>query len=399
MPRLRLVVARYGEDIVGGAERLTRLLAGALHRRGWRVEVLTTRAAEESTWANALPAGRRVEDGVTVERHPVRLRRRPGTFRQLNRGFWRLPPQLRPETAWLTLQGPWSPGLEAALRAAPDVATLFVTYLYRPTLWGMEAVRGPRLLLPTAHDERPLQLRRVGRMLATVDGILYATPEERDLVDRVHPAAAGKPAEIGNVAIEAPTGVDAESFRVARGLQGPYLIYGGRTTAGKGMDELLAAFRALRRTHPQARLALSGEAGERTAPEPGVVLLGTLTEAARWEAVAGAAAVVVPSFHESLSLLALEGWAMGRPALLNGASPVLAGQALRSGGGVTYRGAPALAAAAAALLDQPDRAAALGARGRAHVLDAYTWDAVLGRLERLLDGAAPAALRRGAVWR
>ena len=394
--RLRIVVARYGEEIVGGAERLTRLVATALAERGWDVRVVTTRAVDERTWADALPAGTSTDGGVTVERHGVRLRRGHVAFRGLSRGFWRLPPALRPETLWLTLQGPWSPSLERSLAADADPPTLFVSYLYRPTLRGVPAVRGPRLLLPTAHDEMPLRLRRVGRMLDRVDGIWYATPEERDIVDRVHPGAGRLSVEVGNVAVGAPEGIDARRFASERAIGGPYLLYGGRATEGKGVDELLEGLRRLRMAHPETALVLTGEAGARTIAEPGVLPVGVLDERTRWDAIAGAAAVVVPSFHESLSLLALEAWAAGRPALVNAASPVLAGQVRRSGGGVAYLGASGLAEAAAKLLDEPARADALGAAGRAHVAETYTWDAVVARLERLLDAAEPAAARRRA---
>src|SRR5689334_17824742 len=51
--RLRIVSPRYGAEVVGGAERLARLLAGSLHGAGWKVEVLTTCARDAATWRNA----------------------------------------------------------------------------------------------------------------------------------------------------------------------------------------------------------------------------------------------------------------------------------------------------------------------------------------------------------
>jgi glycosyltransferase involved in cell wall biosynthesis len=385
--QLRLVVARYGVDIVGGAERLTRLLAEALRKRGWDVSVLTTRALDERTWADVLPAGRQVEDDVAVERHGVRMRRRPAAFRQMSRVFWRLPARLRPETLWLTLQGPWSPGLEAALRADPDRPTLFVGYLYRPTIAGTSIVRGPRLLLPTAHDEQPLRLRALGAAIGRVDGLLYATQEEQTIVETAHPGAVRVPSEIGNVGIEAPDGVESDRFRRLLGSDAPYLLYGGRATPGKGLEELLEGWRILHSRDSRPLLVLTGDAGSRVSEADGIRPVGLLDETARWEAIAGAAAVVVPSFHESLSLLALEAWATGRPALLNAASPVLQGQAKRSGGALTYCGAAELAARAAELLGDDALCDRLGAAGKAHVASTYTWDAVEARLIRLLDAA------------
>jgi glycosyltransferase involved in cell wall biosynthesis len=64
--------------------------------------------------------------------------------------------------------------------------------------------------------------------------------------------------------------------------------------------------------------------------------VGRIDEQAKWDALAGALAVVVPSRYESLSLLTLEAFASGTPVLGNAASEVVAGQLARSGGGVPF---------------------------------------------------------------
>ena len=389
-PDLRIVVARYGPGVIGGAESHARQVAERLAGRGREVEVLTTCALDEADWANRLPPGEERLGGVLVRRFPVAMRRRERLFRQGSRLFFRLPRRWRPERLWLAAQGPLSPALERALAAAPPAPTLFVTYLYRTTIEGTRRIRGPRLLLPTAHPERPLHLRAVGAMLGRVEAIWYATPEERALLEGVHPAAAGAAAAVGNVGVEPPAAPDPARFRAAHGIEGDYLLYGGRATAGKGLEELLAGFAALRTAGASASLVLTGEAGSPgigAAPD-GVLRLGRLDEGDRWDAIAGAAAVVVASRQESLSLLALEAWACGRPALLQAASPALAGQAARSGGGLTFEGVPGLAAAARRLLDDPGLAARLGEAGRRHVAQTYRWDQALDRLEALIATAA-----------
>ncbi len=392
--RLRLVAPRFGAAVVGGAEALARSVAVRMAARGWRVSVLTTCALEETTWADALPQGFEVDEGVEVVRLPVAMARRPATFRQLSRGFFRLPPPLRPEAAWLAAQGPFSPRLHLGLRAEPWTPTLFAGCLYRTTVHGVGEVKGPRLCMPLAHDEAPMRLRSVGAALGSCDALWYATPEERTLLEAAHPAVAGLPAAMGNAGVEAPADADGARFRQLAGVEGDYLLYGGRATTGKGVEELLDGVRSLRRAGTAVQLVLTGEAGTTVAPEPGVVPLGRVDAGLRWDAIAGAAAVVVPSFHESLSLLALEAWALGRPALLNAVSPVLEGQARRSGGALAYRGPEELATAAARLLADPELARRLGEAGRAHVTAEYSWTAVLDRLEALVAVAAEGARAR-----
>ncbi|HEV7677187.1 MAG TPA: glycosyltransferase family 4 protein [Candidatus Dormibacteraeota bacterium] len=392
---LRIVAPRYGAAVVGGAERLARMLALSLHGAGWSVEVVTTCARDAATWRNEEAPGISDDQGVTVRRFPVRAARPPRVFAQVSRGFWRLPAGLRPERAWVAMQGPWSPALVTALAASgpePVVPALFLPYLYHPTLLGLPGYPGPRVLMPAAHDELPLRLGLVERAIAASGAILYGTDEEREIVEAAHPVARERPSAVGNVGIVAPERVDPVAFRrrVGLGADEPYLLYGGRVAPGKGMEELFAGVGELRARSPQAppRLVLTGEAGTVTPPSPAVLPVGRLDEASRWDALAGAAAVVVPSFHESLSLLALEAWAVGRPVLANGASPVLRGQVLRSGGGIAYRGAAELGLAAADLISDPDVAAVLGRAGQRYVAATYRWDAVHERLARLIAEAS-----------
>ena len=53
----------------------------------------------------------------------------------------------------------------------------------------------------------------------------------------------------------------------------------------------------------------------------------------------------MPSYFESLSMVALEAWARGRPVLANAHCDVLLGQCLRSNAGLFYRNAQEFAGA------------------------------------------------------
>jgi len=381
--RLRLVVPRYGPGVSGGSELLMRRLAATLQTRRWEVEVWTTTAGDEATWEPAFPPGDDLDGGVRVRRFRVMARRPPQLFHQMSRAMFRLPVALRPETAWLVTQGPFAPALVRALATGADRPTLFIPYLYHPTIWGLPAAPHPRLLIPAAHDEPALRLRAVGRAVAATDALWYSTDEERALLEAVHPVAARRRHAVGTVAIDPPPALDRNLFRRERHL-GPYLLYAGRATPGKGLELLLDGFALLRRRHPELSLVLIGDpAGLNPAPD-GVIAMGWLDDDEHWNALAGAAAVVVPSRLESLSLVALEAWAAGRPCLLCADSPVLAGQAERSGAALLFRDPRELAGAAERLLADPAEAGRLGDAGRRFVALNYRWNAVVSRLEGLI---------------
>src|SRR3954471_20951916 len=69
--RIAFVPPRYGVDVVGGSEAVSREAAHGLARRGWTVDVLTTAARDHYTWRNEYPVGDSDVDGVTVRRFPV----------------------------------------------------------------------------------------------------------------------------------------------------------------------------------------------------------------------------------------------------------------------------------------------------------------------------------------
>ena len=382
---LRIVVPRYGSSVVGGAESAMRQLGHALASRGWRVQVWTTTAIDEATWSDGFSAGVEWDGDIKVRRFPVLLRRHPRLFRQLSHAAYHLPRHLRGEHLWSIAQGPYAPGLIRALQRAEALPTLFSPYLFHPTLFGLPAAPHPRILCPAAHDEPALRLEVVRRAVLAADALWFHSPEERELLLNTHRAAGRLPSECGVVGVEAPAGVDPAAFAARRGIAGPYLYYGGRS-GGKGLADLVAAAELLHSRHPTATLVLSGEAGDMPRG-PWIHSVGRLDERERWEAIAGAAAVVVPGSLESLSLLALEAWAVGRPCLLNARSAVLAGQGARSGGGVTFTGAEELAAQATRFVADPGLAAAMGAAGRAWVAATYGWDLAETRLRALLAAA------------
>ena len=76
-------------------------------------------------------------------------------------------------------------------------------------------------------------------------------------------------------------------------------------------------------------------------------MLGRIEEQEKWDGLSAAAAVVVPSARESLSLLTLEAFAVGTPVIGNGASAVVAGHLERSGAGAAYGDAESFVGAVA----------------------------------------------------
>ncbi|MGZ6807506.1 MAG: hypothetical protein ACXVGG_12900, partial [Mycobacteriaceae bacterium] len=69
--RIAVCPARFGPEVVGGAERVLREISCRLAARGWAVDVLTTCATDHFRWDNVLPPGTSHEFGLPVRRFPA----------------------------------------------------------------------------------------------------------------------------------------------------------------------------------------------------------------------------------------------------------------------------------------------------------------------------------------
>jgi glycosyltransferase involved in cell wall biosynthesis len=333
-PSVAIVVQRYGEDIVGGAEAHARQVAQHLAPHA-SVEVLTTCATDHLTWANALPQGEAKDGRVTVRRFPVVAPRQMRAFNELSDEVFGTGTDLVTEAHWLAEQGPRAPGLldELAARREAWDAVVFFTYLYTPTAWGVPLVADRALVVPTAHDEPPLAFESFADLFQRPRALLCNTPEEEALI-RTRFEGAARSRVVG-VGID-PLPGKPDRFRERFGVRGDYLLYVGRLEAGKGVADLVRLHQqVVSRFHDAPALVLAG-AGDLKPRGERLHVVGRIDEQAKWDALAGALAVVVPSRYESLSLLTLEAFAAGAPVLGNAASTVVAGQLKRSGAGRTF---------------------------------------------------------------
>jgi glycosyltransferase involved in cell wall biosynthesis len=397
--RLLYVVQRYGREVAGGAELHCREFATRLAARGHDVEVLTSCALSYSDWANWYTPGTENVDGVTVHRLEVAAPRSDRFFAPLNsRVVWghRFVP-LHFQHEWMRSQGPYLPDLVAWLgrsASAYDVVVFF-TYLYYPTWAGLPVAAGlvRTVLHPTAHDEPPLYLPIFDTTFRHPSCFAFSTEEEKRLVSRRF-GVRRPSAVIGiGVDLDARGEADQERFRQAHEVgERPYLVYVGRLDPAKGSEELFQFFTAYKARNPgPLALVMVGDPVRPVPAHPDVVTTGVVDEATKRAALAGALALVQPSYFESFSMVLTEAWAQSKPALVQGHCEVLAGQARRSGGGIAYRGFAEFEATVDLLIENPSLTVALGKAGRRYVEDHYEWDDVLGRYLQLVAPSMTAA--------
>jgi glycosyltransferase involved in cell wall biosynthesis len=84
----------------------------------------------------------------------------------------------------------------------------------------------------------------------------------------------------------------------------------------------------------------------------------------------------MPSYYESLSMVALEAWALGKPVLANGKCEVLRGQCVRSRAGLYYETEAEFVETLRAISESRGLNAAFSANGREFFQRHYAWPVI-----------------------
>ncbi len=375
--KLAIVVQRYGADINGGAELHARYIAERLAPHA-DVRVLTTCARDYVTWRNDLPPGPDTINGVAVERFPVVRERDELDFGRRSTHVFTRRHSLNDELEWLDSEGPASPELVRRLTARPDEFDFVVLFSarYYHAFHGARALPDRAVLVPTAERDPALGLALFGPIFRGVRAIMYNSCEERALINGVS-SNERVPGVIVGVGSEIPDTVDAGRARQKFALDEPYVIYVGRIDTNKGCAELFDFFIRYVDGHPwPPTLVLIGTPVLAIPAHPRIKHLGFVDDQDKFDAIAGATALVMPSYYESLSMVALEAWALGTPVIANARCDVLLGQCLRSNAGLYYANDAEFAGVLDTILGDRALAAVLGRNGRDYFQRHYSWPVI-----------------------
>mgnify|MGYP002628983756 FL=1 len=411
--RIAFIVQRYGAEILGGSEYHCRLIAERLALKH-DVEVLTTCARDYVTWENEYPEGTDRIRGVTVRRFKNAKTRDINAFNQYSDWIFHHPHTRDDEMSWLEQQGPWCPALLEHVNKHHRSydAMIFFTYLYAPTVLGLEIDPSRSILVPTAHDEPAIHLEIYREMFSKPAAVAFNTEVEKNFLKTSFEFRTVAEETIGcgvdllpdQAQPDDPEPEDDEElhkrlaghlrargaqFRRRHRLLGQFLLYGGRIDPGKGCEELIEHFTSYKEQGGEAALALMGVKLMQLPEVPWVRFAGLLSERERLQALEAATVVVVPSPYESLSLLALEAMAVGTPVLCNARSAVLVDHCVKSNAGLFYSNTDEFIEGAKLLLADERMRDRMSRNGKEYIKRNYRWDVILSKYDKLIG-----ALRR-----
>ena len=377
MIRVAFVVQRCGLEVNGGAEAHCLHVAQRMARH-WRTEVLTTCALDYMTWENFYPAGTEQVGSTLVRRFPVDQPRDVAAFNRLSEELHgrQKSTTLVEQEEWMRAQGPMSGGLLTYLDAHQDSydAFVFFGYLYATSYFGLPLVQKKAYLAPLAHDEWTIYFSMWDHFFPRPIALIYNSETERRFLKKRFPSKP-LPGPVAAVGIEAPENVKPDSFRIRYQLAEPFLLYVGRIDESKGCAEMCDYFvRWKKQGQISHKLVLVGAEVMPIPFHDDIIHLGFLGDVEKLEAMSACDWLLMPSVHESLSMVLLETWSVGRPALVNGSCDVLKTHCQNSHGGVWYHNFKEWSTALSVVDDEMK--STLGRQGQRYVAENYSWDRV-----------------------
>jgi len=380
--KVALIIPRYGPDIVGGAEYYARALAEKLNKYH-HIEILTTCARDYHTWRNEYKDGIETINDITVRRFKNANERNINRLQKLEERVFYNIHNKDDELKWLQDQGPYSIDLIKYIdknRNSYD-CFIFFTFRYYPSYYGIGQVGYKSILVPFAENDPALNLMTTESTFQAVKGIVYSTPEEKDLIEKkVIFNKEDKVWDMIGLGVEVPQGTEAPKQTYE------YMLYMGRIDGSKGCYNLFENYlRAKKEIQNIPKLLLAGYAAIEIPKNKDIIYLGFIPEVEKYTLLKNAKFLIMPSPYESLSIVTLEAMATGVPVLVNGECDVLKGHCLRSNGGLWYQNYDEFVECIKLLSSEEKLRNIMGDNGRRYIEANYSWVQVEKEYLELLD--------------
>lgn len=386
--KIAIVVQRYGLDIVGGAEYLARVVAEHL-KEYHEIVVLTTCAKSYHTWKNEYEPGNELINGVLVKRFKNKNERDINKHRSIEDKVFYSGHDKGDEVSWVDESGPQCDDLISYIKDNMDEYYCFIyfTFRYYPSYYGIKVSGKNSLIVPLAENDPALNLEITKEIFKGARGIIYSTPEERELILRkVGFSEDTKIWDVVGCGVELPESTNDSEMPAEEKCKGRYILYLGRIEGSKGCYKLFEYYqRAAEELGDIPDLYLAGYDAIGIPKHDKIKYLGFVSESDKSVLLKSAKFLIMPSPYESLSLVTLESMAYGTPVLVNGECEVLKGHCLRSNAGLWYQNYDEFRECMGFLVSEERMRLKMGQNGKNYVKNNYNWDMIVEKYLRLLN--------------
>lgn len=413
MKKIAFIVQQYGLEIHGGAELHCMRLAEKMASY-YDVEVLTTCSVDFLTWANHYPEGASEINKVTVKRFKVSHIRDWGKMSELEKKvkveinkdnkkkgiklfFKNILSQLKNKAAkedylnWISAQGPTTPDLINYIKANEKDydCLIFFTYLYYPTVFGIAVNPQKTIFIPLAHDEWALYMPVFKPIFNTPACIMYNTVSEKRLVNRLFNNQAVY-SEIAGTWVNIPAELPDRDIKSELGITADYILYIGRIDDFKITDQDFDWFlKYVDETKKNIKMVLTGKLYRELPVSDHIKYLGFVDEQIKFNLIKQSLFLFQPSRFESLSIVVLEAFTMGRPVLVHKDCEVMKDHVDMSDGGFYYNDYAGFKDAFDQLVNNTSLNVAMGRSGKEYADRNYSSENIIARFQNVIENIIP----------
>lgn len=395
MKRICFVVQRYGCEVNGGAEYLCRLYAERMACY-YDVTVLASCAVDHVTWRDSYSQEDEILNGVKLKRFPVEKERDIEEFSYIEAAYYSNQQRdFHDDFIWMGENGPKCPGIYQYIREHKDEfdVFLFMTYLYYSTTFCFAEASEKSILIPTAHDEAPLNGCQMFRgLFSSPAGFIYLTEEERQFAHQKF-GNSYIPSVVTGSGIDIPEeeNIEAQKDIFAKHKIDPddYILYVGRIESGKNCVLLFESFIAYKEKYGgKTKLVLAGKPTMDIPERDDIVWVGFVSEEEKFALIKYTKILLLASQQESLSISVLEGMASGIPVIVNANCDVLKAHIFKSNGGLYFYELVDFVETIHYLLTHEQTRIKMGKNAKKYIENNYTWEQIDKKMVSLIERVA-----------
>jgi glycosyltransferase involved in cell wall biosynthesis len=414
MKKIAFVVQRYGLEINGGAEMHCRQLAQKLSAI-YNVEVLTTCALDYLSWADYYPEGESKINDITVKRFRIsrhrsweemgELEKKVNTERKvifpkkkIKMFFKNLFYNSKYKKAtdkdyvnWILAQGPTTPDLinYIKLNEKKYDCLIFFTYLYYPTVFGIEINPAKTIFIPTAHDEWAIRMPIFKKMFTVPACIMYNTMAEKRLVNSIFKNELVY-SEIAGVGVDLPFDLPAVDIKTLTNIDSKYILYIGRIDSNKiSCQDFEWFLKYIKESEKEIKLVLIGNLYMKIPVNDNIIHLGFVDEHSKFNLIKHSLFLFQPSRFESLSIVVLEAFKLEKPVLVHQDCEVMKNHIESSKGGFYYKDYEGFEFAFSQLTNGKSINDQMGKAGKCYVDKNYSWETVIRKYQNVIENKLP----------
>lgn len=384
-----IIVTPWFGRFAGGAELLARGMARELKKRGVPVTVFTTCSSSpyDSWWEDPYAPGVYDVEGIETRRFATTKAPAPyhAVIGKLGRGENLT---ARDEQDFLA-HGINSDALIDALASHVDgqYEIVALPYFHGLTHSAINAYPGQISLVPCFHDEPQFYWGATETLLRNAKHVFFNSAEEKQMTVKQYGQRVGRrivESVVAGVGVELAACDDEQETVSDDQLPDSYFVYAGRKETGKNVHILCQWFEGYaEKFQRDTKLIFIGGGDKTLVPSNRhFVDFGFVSEATKQRLIRNSRGIINLSENESFSIVIMEGWLLGVPAVVSAKCAVTKNHVRRCDGGLFVSNGDEFALALKYLEDQTAIRRTLAANGRRYVAREFSFDAVLSRYLR-----------------